>query len=93
MTQEQYAAYEATVAAFFTTQGVNSLSASTDIHPFFAASPCECCRTTLAGDRWDALAYHPATKTTIGYSVCYDCLYYVEHGELDDMTMLDMDNE
>ena len=27
------------------------------------------------------------------YEVCQDCLYYAEYGELDDMTMMDMEEE
>ena len=58
--------------------------------PHFSWSSCDCCGTTLGGDREYASGYNPATKGIQEYSICSDCVYYAEYGQLDDMTMMDM---
>lgn len=52
----------------------------------FSYSACDCCGSTLGGDR------HPAhgrdkDNQIVHFSVCVDCLYYINYGQLDDMTM------
>jgi hypothetical protein len=96
MTAKEYAAYEQAVADFFSREGVNGLTAdaSDGAHePYFSWQPCDCCGTNLGGGREDCSGYNPTTKEVqTGYSVCEDCLYYVEYGQLDDMTMMDMED-
>jgi len=61
--------------------------------PYFSWSPCDCCGTTLGGHREDCIAYNPNTKEIQGdYRICEDCIYYNEYGQLDDMTMLEMED-
>ena len=54
----------------------------------FSWSACDCCGSTLGGDR------HPAhgwlDKQLVHLSVCNDCLYYINYGQLDDMTMAEV---
>lgn len=62
--------------------------------PYFSWHACDCCGSTLGGDREDCIGYNPTTKQIQGnYSVCVDCIYYNEYGQLDDTTMLDNDLE
>lgn len=96
MTLKDYAAYEAAVAAFFKREGLNCLTAdSTEDEPnepHFSRSPCDVCRRPLGGNREYCSGYNPTTKKIQdGYSVCEDCIYYNEYGQLDDQTMLDME--
>ena len=52
------------------------------------------CQTNLDGDRVDCNGYNDTTKKIQGpYRVCIDCEYYVEYGQLDDMTMMEMEKE
>lgn len=56
--------------------------------PYFSGQPCDCCQRPLAGNRRDCIGYNPTTEEIQGiYSVCDDCEYYCEYGQLDDMTM------
>ena len=59
--------------------------------PYFSWRRCDCCGSTLGGNREDCIGYNPTTGKVQGdYSVCVDCIYYNEYGTLDDMTMMDM---
>lgn len=59
--------------------------------PSFSWSPCECCGSSLGGDR------HPAHGLIDGnlvhFSVCSDCLYFLNYGQLDDTSMAEMERE
>jgi len=57
---------------------------------YFSWKPCECCGSHLGGDRVDCNGYNPETQEIYEYSVCIDCEYYAEYGQLDDMTMLEI---
>ncbi len=97
MNIKEYNQYQADVAAFFDREGINNLSAVADdegnIDPYFSWQPCECCGSRLGGDRYEANGYIPATGEASGlFSVCPDCIYYAEYGQLDDMTMLEIDS-
>lgn len=88
MTRQEYAEYEAAVSKFLEAEGINNLS--TEGEPYFSWRPCECCRSTLGGDRYYATGYNPNTKQVLEYEICADCGYYAEYGQLDDQTMLDL---
>lgn len=90
MTKREYAAYERDVAAFFQAEGITNLSPVQD-EPFFSTYMCECCLRPLAGDRYKASGFNPTTEEITTYEVCTDCIYYVSYGQLDDETMLDME--
>ena len=93
MTKSEYANYESQVKRFFEKEGITNLSSIDDSEPYFSSSRCECCNRPLAGERQDADGYNPTTKEIQIYRACSDCLYYAEYGQLDDMTMLDLDEE
>lgn len=99
MTRSEYRQYQSSVDSFLSAEGIES-SFTCDSHDDesrddhvdeFSWHPCDCCRSPLGGERHRVTAYHPATKEILTYQVCPDCVYYVEYGQLDDMTMMDMD--
>jgi hypothetical protein len=87
MDKQEYAEYQAAVADFMESEGLSNLS-STSEEPFFSWHPCQCCGTHLGGDREECNGYNPTTKEVQEYdNICMDCIYYSEYGQLDDMTM------
>ncbi len=58
--------------------------------PFFSWSPCDCCGSSLGGDREHATGWNPTEESVQEYTICVDCVYYAEYGRLDDMTMDEM---
>jgi hypothetical protein len=89
------AEYQARVAEFFS-HGLNNLSAKSDengtCEPFFSWRHCQCCGTHLAGDRYECDGYNGVTDEVEEYDcICGDCVYYAEYGQLDDMTMLEIE--
>lgn len=89
--QKDYDEYKKRVEDFFTREGINSLSVSENFQncePYFSWADCDCCNRPLGGNRYDCDGYNPTTREITTYSVCMDCAYYAEYGQLDDMTML-----
>ena len=94
MTRKEYQQYEAAVSAFMQAEGINCLSRSdSDREGDFSWRACECCGSSLGGTRIDASGYNPQTREIQEYRICTDCEYYAEYGQLDDQTMLDMDDK
>jgi hypothetical protein len=96
MNHVEYADYEARFAAFMEREGLSNLSTVSDddgnTEPSFSWNPCHCCQRRFGGDRYDCNGYNPTTEEVQdGYRVCTDCVYYAEYGQLDDMTMLDVE--
>ncbi len=94
MTTAEYKKYQETFEAFMVDEGLNCLTGydgSGMIEPWFSARPCDCCRTPLGGDRIESRGYNPTTKQIQEYEICTDCEYYSAYGQLDDMTMMDME--
>ena len=94
-TKAEYEKYEKSVEGFFKREGISNLSQIQDkdgyCEPDFSGIPCECCGRTEGGDRYDCNSYNPKTKEVQEYSVCTDCVYYAEYGQLDDMTMSEVE--
>lgn len=66
--------------------------------PSFSWKPCECCGSALGGDRYIAtgiLNDDPILGKNVmfEYSICVDCMYYIEYGRLDDMTMMEIEED
>ncbi len=53
----------------------------------FSSQACEICGSRLGGDRFAAHALDDNNEI-IHFEICTDCVYYMEYGQLDDMTML-----
>ena len=63
-----------------------------EAEPYFSWRPCDVCERPLGGNREDCIGYNPTTKKVQGdYAVCMDCIYYNVYGQLDDMTMMEME--
>lgn len=97
MEKTEYEIYEKRVKAFFEEEGINNLSQipdkETGEYPeeHFSWQKCDCC-AGLAGGRLEVNGYNPKTEEVQGpYEVCMSCLYYSEHGQLDDMTMMEIE--
>lgn len=59
--------------------------------PGFSWSECDACGSTLGGDR------HPAhgrdkDNAILHLSVCSDCVYFLNYGQLDDMSMAEIES-
>ena len=101
MNSQEYKEYEADVAEFFERECITNMSSTYDedtgegsMEPFFSWSPCQCCGSTLGGDRQECSGYNPTTKEVHGpFTICQDCEYYAEYGRLDDQTMLDIEED
>lgn len=93
MKKEDYEKYKKNVAAFFEREGINNLSIKENCEDsFFTWQHCECCNG-LPGSRYDSSGYNPTTKEVYDYQVCPDCIYYAEYGQLDDSTMLEIEED
>lgn len=94
MTRANYAAYVARVEAFLDRRGIYTFSpdVSEDAsHDDFSWRRCDCCGTTLGGDRSNCTAFHERTGEIVEVYACSDCVYFVAYGQLDDMTMLSIE--
>ena len=94
--KQDYMEYQKAVNDFFKREGIMNLSPVCNEdetnEPFFSWTPCECCGRPLGGDRETCSGYNPKTKEVYEYDVCLDCVYYAEYGELDDMTMMSIED-
>ena len=100
MNKADYKEYEKQVAAFFDDNALRNLSPKYEdlgdgehgdiVEPSFSWSACECCGSTLGGDKYEADGYSEKHGVMEFDTICVDCIYYAEYGKLDDMTMLDM---
>ena len=97
MNKQDYKEYEQAVSDFFAGEGITNLSTINTIdgdalEPDFSNRSCDCCGSTLGGDRYQCNGWNPTLRTIEDYpSVCQDCVYYAEYGQLDDMTMLEIE--
>ena len=85
-TKADYKEYQQRVEAFFEREGIANLTS--DGESYFSWHDCECCHRDLGGNRYDCTGYNFTDRNIYEYSVCTDCLYYAEYGQLDDQTML-----
>ena len=95
--QSEYALYQQTVAQFITDEGLSFLSTGCspdlssdeyerDYEPWFSWQPCEMCQCSLGGNR-EYLFARDTNNDIVRFTICEDCVYYVEYGRLDDQTM------
>jgi hypothetical protein len=107
MTHAEYERYEKHIADFIAAEGLSFLSTGTEdrldpaIHsedyqgrescdPWFSWHPCECCGSPLGGSREYLYARNEANEI-VQFEICVDCVYYVNYGRLDDMTMMEVE--
>ncbi|MCI0659993.1 MAG: hypothetical protein L0220_02860 [Acidobacteria bacterium] len=92
MTKAEYTAFEERFAGFMWSEKLASLH-STGIGEEFSSRPCECCGSHLAGSRERMVGLNSGGDRVGHYWVCCDCMTYAEFGQLDDLTMLSIDDE
>ena len=56
----------------------------------FSWSPCEGCGSSLGGNRYPAHG-RDANDEIVHFSICVDCLYFLNYGQLDDTSMAEME--
>ncbi len=100
MKKSEYVEYQERVANFFVNEGINCCCAKSNEdcegginEPYTSSCMCDCCEDTQQGDRIDAHGFNPTTKEIQEYSICTDCEYYLEYGQLSDQVMLDMTDD
>lgn len=93
MTKKEYAEYQQAVQEFMEREGIQNLSMDYDKceEPYFSWRWCDCCGDRQGGNRVDANGWNPTLKQVQEYSVCEDCVYYYEYGELDNRTMMEIE--
>lgn len=94
MNRKEYKEYQETIAYFFETEGIRNLSPTNmEDEPYFSSSSCDCCNRSLGGDRYQCSRYNAEHDTIVeDYEICPDCYYYAEYGQLDDMTMQEIED-
>lgn len=85
-----YAEYQARFSDFMESEGIQNLSSGEELG--FSWRPCEVCHRSLGGERYQASGYNPTTREVQEYQICSDCMYYAEYGQLDDMTMMKIED-
>jgi hypothetical protein len=99
-TAKQYAEYQRNVAAFIAREGLSHLSTgcmpygepeteqedNQDGEPWFSWHACKCCGCALGGMR-EYLFGQDVNNAVVQFTICEDCVYYVNYGRLDDATM------
>jgi hypothetical protein len=97
-TKADYQEYEESVARFIADEGIQHLSTGTadllageDLdceqgEPWFSWRPCQCCKSHLGGSR-EYLYARDRNDELVQFTICEDCVYYVNYGRLDDQTM------
>ena len=92
MTREEYKKYQEKISHFFS-DGTANMTPEQDGNTWFSGMHCDVCGTHKGGDRVECTSYNPTTKETYEIAACQDCVYYCTYGQLDDMTMMDMEEE
>lgn len=68
---------------FLSREGVINLSPSDgDKDEEFSTTPCDVCKSNLAGQLNNATGYHPESSSVFEYSICVDCLMFCANGDL-----------
>lgn len=98
--KKQYAEYVRTVSQFIERERIHFLHSSPaqlprsdqdtedTSEPWYSGTPCECCQCKLGGMREYLYARYIPDNSLVQYTICTDCVYYIEYGRLDDTTML-----
>lgn len=104
MTKTEYEAYEKSVQSFMTAEGIDDLHQISNEcpdcgvdygncpEPSFSWQACDCCGSRLGGDRYHVAGFNRTHAQILCYNVCTDCLYYSAYGQLDDQTIMDIED-
>ena len=92
MDKKQYQIYCEKAHKFFKDNNCHHLSIIEDKEAYFSHLNCDCCKRNLGGDRYDCNSFDYSTREITGpFSICIDCFYFAEYGQLDDMTMMEIE--
>jgi hypothetical protein len=84
----EYRQFQRNFSDFFEQENLANLSiAETETDPHFSKSPCDCCKSPLHGNRYQANGAINDSDDIWEGNVCEDCIYYAEYGRLDDQQM------
>jgi hypothetical protein len=87
MNKEEYKAYQDRFEEFMRLNELTNLSRiDNEDEAYFSWQPCECCQTRLGGNRVTV-----SGCSRYEFLICADCEYYAEYGQLDDMTMMEIE--
>ncbi len=96
MNKQEYKLYEESIERFNKAEKLKMLSMKKDkngeCEEGFSWYWCDMCSRNLGGNRTVHLGL-TKNDDIIEYELCDDCLYYNEYGQLNDMTMMDMEEE
>jgi hypothetical protein len=104
MTAQEYSDYQSRFSAFIEREHLSFMSTScneltelgNDDAPeresWFSWYPCECCGSHLGGSR-EYLYARDANDDIVQFIICVDCVYYIEYGRLDDLTMMEVEKD
>jgi hypothetical protein len=88
----KFAEYKTFVANVENFLKVNNVKAGchspkdSEAESFFSWSQCECCKSTLGGNR-ETYTFAQTDNKTFEADICTDCVYFLAYGKLDDVTM------
>ena len=94
-TKSDYEEYTRRVDEFLTINKVRAgcfSRANEESEPHFSWTPCDCCQRKLGGNRETYAFVCEGFKPDFQSDICSDCVYYLEYGELDDTTMMEIEN-
>lgn len=64
---------------FFAREKIDVMSLEREQEPYFSWSSCDCCGSTLGGDRQDYIGFNSQEPDVeYEYSVCVDCMFSLE---------------
>jgi hypothetical protein len=98
MNKQDYERYQKNVARFLEREVLDRLlplpetEEKSSTKPYFSTRPCDVCCYSLGGNRMNMGGPSKTDSTWRTYSVCEDCVYYNEHGRLEDSTMQRIEN-
>ena len=92
MTEKEYKEYEQRVESYYKDNEFD-VSSPMDDESFFSHRPCECCKRPEAGQRYNVCFGTVGKQETVIASLCPDCLYYSQYGQLDDVTMGEVESD
>ncbi len=92
MNKKEYAEYEEKFKSFMDENGLDNLSIKQgEDEPYFTWRKCDVCGAE-AGSRYLCNGYISSKREIMdNIEACEDCVYYAEYGQLDDMTMLEIE--
>jgi hypothetical protein len=82
MNNEEYAILQKKIDHFFKLTELTDLVPDIDAEPYFSWSSCDCCQSSLGGDRYEVVGYRLNKREKNEYSICVDC-YLAVNGVLE----------